>query len=420
MHGGVSSFAYQGTNSHAVLATAAPAILAPAALWVWQRSRFWYQVTSHPLLQLFWGQAQLAAGTAREVLVQSNLRQAALSYVWDHSMQDTAVVPSSFFLEMASAAGHLLCFKEQASSRMAVSNAAFQQPLPCAPLMDSLVTCSLSAASGAVSVACNGPSSAMAPVHMLACLQTVPCSEASRGASKPTAAAPLLLDSKDTAGAQIVGPLLSPPQHSRQMVGQLLRFIFGAAGGSSSTAFATVLAEQHQHVGHWIHPAIADASMQLAVVLHAQAAIRSAGLLVTAALSMYTPSCHAEPARSCMATGTSAGLKGAPRDHWLVGPAVHTLTIIGHQLKSIAVLQALAASMSAPQPTTLSAQLGSEHPASSHQALVQQLSELVAELTGASRIAADQPFMEAGLDSIGKHQVQLAAEWALHMHVCLV
>ena len=42
--GAVSSFAYQGTNSHVVLAAGGAT---PAALpqpWVWQRSRLWYQV----------------------------------------------------------------------------------------------------------------------------------------------------------------------------------------------------------------------------------------------------------------------------------------------------------------------------------------------------------------------------------------
>lgn len=63
--GSVSSFAYQGTNSHAVLATASgwpPVGAIRPQPWVWHRSRLWYQVTSHPLVWSFGRVSPFLAG----------------------------------------------------------------------------------------------------------------------------------------------------------------------------------------------------------------------------------------------------------------------------------------------------------------------------------------------------------------------
>lgn len=82
--GSVSSFAYQGTNSHAVLATTWPVPLAAPKPWVWQRRRLWYQATSHPLLQR--ANVGLAGGTPTEARMQCSLRRASLGYLWDHQV----------------------------------------------------------------------------------------------------------------------------------------------------------------------------------------------------------------------------------------------------------------------------------------------------------------------------------------------
>lgn len=85
---GVSSFAYQGTNSHLALSPAASGAqptLRSAEDWLWQRSRYWFQVTCHPLLH---------SGTASPGAAHLRLwaAQPSLAYLWDHRVQVRLIV----------------------------------------------------------------------------------------------------------------------------------------------------------------------------------------------------------------------------------------------------------------------------------------------------------------------------------------
>ena len=395
MLGGVSSFAYQGTNCHAILAGACCVPLASPQPWVWQRSRLWYQATSHPLLQQAAFAAPLAAAVAG-VHVQCSLQQPALAYLMEHSMQGRAVAPNSLLLEMAAAAGQLLCAPERMHNPVAVAAAAFQQPLLLAGPSQAIVDCGIHPSSGAVGLTTPAePNNMRTAVHATARLQTI-----------------------EPAGGPKVGQQLSSAAAgmSGHIAAALLDHLaFGASnsgsrsgmGGSSSAAFAAILTERHRHTGYWIHPAVADASLHLAAALQAHAQGSFTAPLVPAALGMYAPMQHlAAPMAHAAA---AAGLGSHISSHWL-SAGRQLLALMDHVAKAATAGQSLAAvvaplASNSTQPTSLQNGLGAGPAApvlvASSAAIEEQLADVVASVLGRSGVPADQPLMEAGLDSIG-------------------
>ena len=82
---GVSSFAFQGTNAHVVLARTAglePAASPSVAPATWRRQRFWYTAPQHQMLQRC--AVSMAAGTAA---MQCQLSKSHLAYLCDHQVR---------------------------------------------------------------------------------------------------------------------------------------------------------------------------------------------------------------------------------------------------------------------------------------------------------------------------------------------
>ena len=395
MLGSVSSFAYQGTNCHAILAAACRVPLARPQPWVWQRSRLWFQATSHPLLQQArWGtglmMSAVAAAAAGSVQVQCSLGQPALAYLRDHSMQGRVAAPNSLLLELAAAAGQLLGSQDHAHSSVAVTAAAFQQPLLLATPSQGIVECSVQLGSGAVRLSSPAERGrAAAAVHATARLQTT---EAADESADEQPAAANTCAARHPCAAALLGSI--------------------GMGGSSSAAFAAILTDQHRHTGYWIHPAVADASLHLAAALRAQAAGSIMAPLVSAAVGVYAPLQHLAAPVAHAAAG--AGLGSHTGSHGLSSGCSQLLTIIDHLFKTMAAVESLGAAAvtalpvasASDQPPSFQLGLRATSTAAAlainPSAIRERLAEVVAGVLGRSDVPADQPLMEAGLDSIGE------------------
>ena len=267
-HGSVSSFAYQGTNSHAVVeAPPGGASLARPQASLWQRGRLWYAATSHPLLQRF----GRGPGGAGDVRVRCSLRAAALAYLWDHQVQGRAVAPAPALLELASAAAQLLWSTERTHNPAAVAAAALHQPLlleqgdTTAPVL----ACTISAPSGDVSITSNAEARCLqAFIHAL---------DDPAGASATSSHAPSL----DAAAA----PATASPHPA------LATLLLGTTllASSPPAVVASVLATQRMcDAGYWAHPAVADAPMQLAAAAQVEEADAEQALAAVA-VEVYAP-----------------------------------------------------------------------------------------------------------------------------------
>ena len=89
-HVGVSAFAFQGTNAHAVLQSraidngdsndgTAPLVMHTVA--AWQRRRFWYSPPAH---QLLFRNSVNQSSSNLEVLFEAALGRPVLAYLWEH------------------------------------------------------------------------------------------------------------------------------------------------------------------------------------------------------------------------------------------------------------------------------------------------------------------------------------------------
>ena len=115
----------QGTNAHMLLAPAGSsdhaghaAVLAPSR--PWQRTRLWPSVVPHAMLS-----RSASLPRMRSCTFEAQLLAAGLSFLWDHQVQGTAILPGAALLEMAHAAAHLLAAStDQQQAEAAGSDAA--------------------------------------------------------------------------------------------------------------------------------------------------------------------------------------------------------------------------------------------------------------------------------------------------------
>jgi hypothetical protein len=106
---GASSFAFMGTNAHAVLqsgppakAGAAAARAAPAGQLAWRRGSHW----AGPVACLLAERAARAG--AAGVVLQARLGAPQLAYLWEHRVNGRALFPGAGYLEMCAAAARAL------------------------------------------------------------------------------------------------------------------------------------------------------------------------------------------------------------------------------------------------------------------------------------------------------------------------
>ena len=125
---GVSSFAFQGTNAHALVqaAVAAAAVPSAGADANWAHQRVWVAPPANALLQLV---ASSGSSQRRQhAAFESFLATPRLSFLWQHVVKGLPLAPAAAFLEAASAAaGSLLNATELAGTVLA--HALFVTPV---------------------------------------------------------------------------------------------------------------------------------------------------------------------------------------------------------------------------------------------------------------------------------------------------
>ena len=128
---GVSAFAFQGTNAHALLALGSDASAASSILGLcnprfatWAKERFWVGPQPHALVGSV-ARVAGAAGTAA-VLFAADLLQPKHSHLWDHAVAGRPILPGAAFLEAAAA-----CLQTTvADDRLTVLLASVSIPAP--------------------------------------------------------------------------------------------------------------------------------------------------------------------------------------------------------------------------------------------------------------------------------------------------
>ena len=158
---GVSAFAFQGTNAHALLALgggggAPPAGASNPRLAVWARERFWVGPEPHPLA----GRVALVAAGSAAALFEADLLQPKHGYLWDHDVAGRPILPGAAFLEAAAACLHLAASTASDGAALLLAAASIPAPLELPVTAGSsgrlLLQCQLDVAAGRVRLATSG------------------------------------------------------------------------------------------------------------------------------------------------------------------------------------------------------------------------------------------------------------------------
>jgi acyl transferase domain-containing protein len=238
---GLSSFAFQGTNAHAVVeaSTTAQASTTAGVPVSWRQQRQWVLPLAHCLIK-----HSLPGASPSKTTFACSLQQPALAFLWEHKVHDRSLFPGAGYFEMALAALRTLHIGSSNSNKCCLTQIAVPAPLVLAEPSDSAVgasvlTCSVDTASQAVVIA-SGPAQHAQTVHMrghFAQLSKVTESRTEmRHVSASEALSRLLLSQEP--GAQ------QPAAAAQALV-------------------APAVATAQQDTGFWHHPARFDSFLQL-------------------------------------------------------------------------------------------------------------------------------------------------------------
>ena len=240
---GISSFAFQGTNAHAVLqasATAGQDSLAVADV-LWQQQRQWVLPLAHCLIR-----QHLPGALPSQATFACSIQQPALAFLWEHEVMDRSLFPGAGYFEMALAALRTL---HTGSSLHTAENCLTQIAIP-APLVlppsiatsVTMLTCLVNLSSQAVSVV-SLDGHVFETVHMRGHFTQAQLSSQAGSATASASGALMVLLKADQSLKQL--SLLKPFQPAAQA------FI------------APAVAATQQDSGFWHHPARSDSFLQM-------------------------------------------------------------------------------------------------------------------------------------------------------------
>ena len=171
IHGGVSSFAFQGTNAHAVLSAAPFAAkqsipMQQTGSLLLQQQRYWVLPKAHSLL------THVTCSTS-SVVMQCDLAQPSLAFLLHHQVLGRALFPAAGMLEVAAAAATALLHDQSPSNSTVatVTGLAIAAPIVLSDakskqLVPGLVLqTSVSSATGALQIGCISASRELVSVN---------------------------------------------------------------------------------------------------------------------------------------------------------------------------------------------------------------------------------------------------------------
>jgi hypothetical protein len=126
---GISSFAFQGTNAHAIAVKGQGQPAGQSvAVTHWQQRRFWFNAPVHMF-------ASRATSSCQVVQVQGLVVRPDTAYLWDHRVRGTALFPGAAMFEAAYNAGRVLTLGQYfGSGRPNIATPALQGISIVAPL----------------------------------------------------------------------------------------------------------------------------------------------------------------------------------------------------------------------------------------------------------------------------------------------
>ncbi len=390
---GVSSFAFQGTNAHALvqglpLDRAAEAGGAPAAQLAWRRARAW---AAPPVSALLAGVASVAPGGARAVIHVGGCSNPSLAFLWQHVVLGQPLLPASALLELAAAGARLLApgLAGEGQQQVALLNSVFPSALALREVQQGGLVLALHR-SGLVEVSSGGQQGGRRLLHLCGSL-------AAPGAAQAVAAA-------QAAGSDPAAQL------ALELLGDLLQPQTGEGAALASVAPA---APEHQPGGLLLHPAQLEGCLQAQALLPRQRA--GAQLRVLARIrAVLLGGCDGSQGAWVQASEAPGGEGG-----FVLRSGAGTLLCCaeGAELRAVTLDSGGAAAglaLAELQPAEAAWQAAGGEPAAAGMELeaVQALVQGAVEAVLGQALGAEEPLMAAGLDSLGAVEVRQSLQQA--------
>ena len=275
---GVSAFAFQGTNAHALVrhTMVSVGVLSSWSGQHWQNQRFWVGPVSHPLVL----SALPVLHEDIHVCTYSQLMRPSLQWIWDHRVMGRVLFPGAGFMETACA---LMSVAHQGSLPGAAVHASITAPLmlpalstddsASAPLvyLESKVWCLTGNMQIGSSSNMSGQSGGSIHMRSLACRLTgelvgadiASHSRVSVDCTRSRCQGPVDW-SQVRKGLALVG-LQYGPQFSGAWN---VRVKAGETAQGCMKSIPNALPSDHNETGMMVHPAALDGCLQLGAVMH--------------------------------------------------------------------------------------------------------------------------------------------------------
>ena len=403
---GVSAFAFQGTNAHALLALGSDASAASSILGLcnprfatWAKERFWVGPQPHALVGSV-ARVAGAAGTAA-VLFAADLLQPKHSHLWDHAVAGRPILPGAAFLEAAAA-----CLRTAvADDSLAVMLASVSIPAPL-ELPSSInrsggslvLQCQVDAASGRVRLASSSATATRGREHLYGT------------AGSAAAAAP-------AAGAEVQQPAVATATPSTALAMLLLTAIHSQQAQQASIGAIEAARQDGRTGGRGIEPACLDAAFHLGA-LPAGASPATPQLRVPAGIAAYQVQGSSNSGApqlfgGCKPTVANSRSGSVTSSYWLAPASAGSsiCTVAGLEARPMGRLPAgAAAALQAGAAAKVGAAAADGKPAE----MLYELAWAAAEAAAVRpRIASNLPTTSFGVAHLTKEQLAAAGTAAL-------